>query len=343
MRAALPTWLRRMTLAVGFIALAVIAVQVGFGPFRIDGFGVRFSSHSLARPVLVFIVAAVVLLRGADRQAAIGDLRRLSSGFDGAAPWFALVAALGALTAGLVWGTRAAGGSDSYCYIGQAEEFAAGRAILREPLATVVSLPRVDLVFAPVGFVPSPSGGAVPMCAPGLSLVMALAWTIGGERFLHLVVPTFGALSVWATFLLGRRLYRATAGAWAAILLCVQSRVPLPSRATDERRAGGGALVSRPGLDRPRRCARSLGCRRGCVAGDPDSSEHRAGPPSARRLSRNHDRTAGRRALCRRIGSRLCAAGVAESDPLRVALAHRIWRSRRALLAGKRHAECVAL
>ena len=219
MRAALPTWLRRLVLAVGLGALAVIAVQCASGPFRVDALGVRFSSRSLVRPVLVLLAAAAVLLRRSDRQATLADLRHLDAGLERAAPWMALAAAIGALAAGLLWGTRAAGGSDSYCYIGQAEEFAAGRAILHEPLAATVSLPRADLVFAPVGFVPSPKGGAVPMCAPGLSLVMAIAWKAGGERALHAVVPALGGLCVWCAFLLGRRVSGATAGAWAAILL----------------------------------------------------------------------------------------------------------------------------
>jgi hypothetical protein len=219
MMAALPSWLRRVVLGVGLVALAVTAVQVGIGPFRVEAYGVRFSSSSLVRPVLVFLLTAALLSRRSDRGATLADLRRLDGWLDRVAAWIALAAAMGALAAGLVWGTRAAGGSDSYCYIGQAEEFAAGRAILREPLATAVALPRPDLVFAPVGFVPSPRGGAVPMCAPGLSLVMAAAWKAGGARALHAVVPVLGALCVWCAFLLGRRLWGATAGAWAAVLL----------------------------------------------------------------------------------------------------------------------------
>ena len=106
------------------------------------------------------------------------------------------------------------------CYIGQAEEFAAGRAILVEPLASRIALPREDLVFAPVGFIPAPrGGGAVPMCAPGLSLIMAVAWKAGGMRALHLVVPALGALAIWGAYLLGRRVHSATAGACAAVLL----------------------------------------------------------------------------------------------------------------------------
>ena len=158
--------------------------------------------------------------RRVDRAAAFSDLAALDRMLERCAPWIAAIAAAAAIFVGVVWGTHAAGGSDWYCYIGQAEEFAAGRAILIEPLAREVALPRPDLVFAPVGFVPSPRGGAVPMCPPGLSLVMAPAWLAGGETALHAVVPCFGALAVWCAFVLGRRVQNATAGAAAAVLLC---------------------------------------------------------------------------------------------------------------------------
>ena len=272
MRRALPATLRRLLLAVGLIALIVAAVQISIGGFRIDVFGLRLSNRSLARPLLLVLLVAGVVLRRADRAATLIDLERLDRLLGRGAPWIAAAAAGAALAIGFVWGTRAAGGSDSYCYIGQAEEFAAGRAILIEPLARQVALPHADLVFAPVGFVPGPTGGAVPMCAPGLSLVMAVAWKVGGDATLHAVVPGFGALCVWCAFLLGRRLHSPIAGASAAILLCLSpvflyqlvqpmSDVPaaalwsaalvLVARETPRGQIGGGVLASLAILTRP--------------------------------------------------------------------------------------------
>ncbi len=210
--------LRRLVLVAVVLATLVTALQLTLGGVELAIGGVRLSNHSLIRPVLVAI-AGVVLLWWKYADDVARDLVAVDRALERAAPWLGLTAAVAALAVGVVWGTRAAGGSDWYCYIGQAEEFAAGRAVLREPLARTIPLDRPDLVFAPVGFVPAGKGGAVPMCAPGLSLVMAPAWRLGGEFALHLVVPFLGALTVWATYVLGRRMHSAIAGAAAAVLL----------------------------------------------------------------------------------------------------------------------------
>ena len=211
--------LRRPAIAVFFVALIALAVQVAAGGFRFDVFGIRLSSNSWLRPVLVLLLIGAFLFRAATRARAVADLRAVDTFVERVSPVIAAAAAAAALAVGVFWGTRAAGGSDSYCYIGQAVEFAHGRATLVEPLAERVAVHRADILFAPVGFVPGARGGAVPMCAPGLSLLMAPAWRLGGDFLLHLVVPTLGALAVWLTFLLGRGLEGPTTGLCAAILI----------------------------------------------------------------------------------------------------------------------------
>jgi hypothetical protein len=117
------------------------------------------------------------------------------------------------------WTSRAAGGSDSSCYVLQAEAFAHGHASLHSPIAALLpDLPNA--IFAPTGFVPSPRafGDAVPICAPGLALAMAgpfLLWP--GTVFL--VVPVAAAWLVWLTFQYARRVGDDVAGAGAAILV----------------------------------------------------------------------------------------------------------------------------
>ena len=59
----------------------------------------------------------------------------------------------------------------------------------------------------------------MPLCPAGLSLLMAAAVALGGERALFLVVPLLGALAVWCAFLIGRRLGGPVAGAASAVLL----------------------------------------------------------------------------------------------------------------------------
>jgi len=135
----------------------------------------------------------------------------------------ALAVALATLAVGIAWNTAAAGGSDSHCYAGQARMFAGGALTLAPPIEMPVPWPGAAATFAPSGFAPGPgaSGASVPLCPPGLSLMMAAALVIGGERAIFLVVPMLGALAVWCAFLIGRRLGSPAAGvASAALLAC---------------------------------------------------------------------------------------------------------------------------
>ena len=108
---------------------------------------------------------------------------------------------------GLRWGSFVAGGSDSYCYLHQAQRWASGRLQVAEPMALEAPWPDAPLTFAPAGHRPSPTvpGAFVPICPAGLSIVMAAFVAIGGIGAAFLVVPLFGALLVWATFLAGVR------------------------------------------------------------------------------------------------------------------------------------------
>src|SRR5688572_11341507 len=92
------------------------------------------------------------------------------------------VLAIAAMVVGIQWGTFVAGGSDSYCYVHQAEVWASllrqgvgGQAGLQtpEPLATQAPWPNAALTFAPAGHLPSPTsaGAIVPICPAGLSIV----------------------------------------------------------------------------------------------------------------------------------------------------------------------------
>lgn len=116
-----------------------------------------------------------------------------------------LLAAVVAL--GIRWGTFVAGGSDSYCYLHQAQRWASGRLQVPEPLALDAPWPDAPLTFAPAGHLPSPTvpGAVVPICPAGLSIAMAPLVAIGGIRAAFLLVPLFGALLVGATCAAGSR------------------------------------------------------------------------------------------------------------------------------------------
>jgi hypothetical protein len=134
------------------------------------------------------------------------------------APAIAMAAALAALAIGIRWGTFAAGGSDSSCYMNEARLFSRFTTSIAQPLAVSAPWPRAAWTFTPAGHLPSPRrpGAIVPMCPPGLPIVMAIARWIRAEL---LVVPLFGALAVWLTFVLGRRIEGALTGAAAAVLV----------------------------------------------------------------------------------------------------------------------------
>jgi hypothetical protein len=131
--------------------------------------------------------------------------------------WLALGLAAIVVAAAVRYNTSAAGGSDSYCYVEQAERWASGT--MTTPIAPGESFPwaHVALSLAPTGFIPSPihEGAIAPICPAGLSLAMAVPLVAGLPRAsVFYVVPLSAGLAVWCVFLMGRRL----ASEWTALL-----------------------------------------------------------------------------------------------------------------------------
>jgi hypothetical protein len=137
----------------------------------------------------------------------------------------ALLAA-GVFAVGIHWGTFAVGGSDSYCYVHQAERWATGTLQVAEPLALEAPWPDAPRTFAPAGHIPSPTvrGAYVPICPAGLSIFMAPAVRVGAVvgwvDAVYVVVPLFGALLVCATYVLGSRFSRRVGLASALLVAC---------------------------------------------------------------------------------------------------------------------------
>ncbi len=201
-----------MTAAWSFVALLSGGVAVHAGPLVL-------SSRDPLRPLviaLVLLAAARVLLGGAEFRRGV---RAVTGEGDRLPARIAFASAAAVLIVAVAWNTRAAGGSDSSCYVLQAEAFARGRLALASPLSGVLP-DATPAMFAPIGFVPSPVApfAAVPICAPGLALVMTAA-SLAAPGAVFLVVPAFAALAVWLTFLLGREIDDGVTGAAAAVLL----------------------------------------------------------------------------------------------------------------------------
>ncbi|MDO8680957.1 MAG: glycosyltransferase family 39 protein [Acidobacteriota bacterium] len=151
-------------------------------------------------------------------------MTRLRPGYGGqglVAAIVAIIAALGLAGFGIAKGTWAVGGSDSSCYALMADAFAHARWQPTSPLAIQAPWPDAARSLAPGGFIPSPvrADAASPICAPGLSVLMAPLVAIAGPDAIFVLSPIAGALLVWCAFLLARRLAGGLAGATAAVLV----------------------------------------------------------------------------------------------------------------------------
>ena len=69
-----------------------------------------------------------------------------------------------------------------------------------------------------------------PISGPGLPLPMATFKTIGGQTVAFVVAPLTGALLVWTTFLLGRRVQSDAIGLAAAWLVATSPTFLIMSR-----------------------------------------------------------------------------------------------------------------
>jgi hypothetical protein len=209
----------RLLVFAAAIAGAWAAVTLISGGFTLHGGPLVLSSRDPVRPLLAaaaLLAAARLLLSHAEFVSAAtlvtGDRDRVAARI-------ACAAAAGVLAFSIAWSSRVAGGSDSSCYLLQADALAHGRATLSNPAALV--LPDAPgAVFAPIGFMPSRvrPAEAVPICGPGLALLMAGALRIHRDA-VFLIVPAFAALLVWLTFVFGRRVDDEVTGACAAVLL----------------------------------------------------------------------------------------------------------------------------
>jgi hypothetical protein len=88
------------------------------------------------------------------------------------------------------------------------------------PIAAQVPWPDALATFTPFGYAPVANENAIaPVTGPGLPLLMASVKSVASQAGAFLVVPITGALLVWATFLLGRRVATGAVGLGAAWLV----------------------------------------------------------------------------------------------------------------------------
>ena len=218
------TWLRdgvllRALLAIAAALLFVAAAVTITGDISFRAGPLPVRAHNAAGPfagALVLVLSAWIAARS--------DLRKSLAWWwafiERRAALMALALASLALMIGMNWGTFAAGGSDSYCYLNQAELFARGEVRDFEPLATDPAWPGSADAFVPVGHNPSPAmaGSFVPMCPAGYPLLLAMTRVAAGRSAMFWVTPVFGVMCVWFAFVLGSRAGGPAAGILAAAL-----------------------------------------------------------------------------------------------------------------------------
>jgi len=132
----------------------------------------------------------------------------------------ALLAAAATTIVALRYGSRVAGGSDSYGYVSQAQLWREHSFLVRDPIFAASPWPFALETWTPLGYAPGPHrDGIVPAYPPGLPLVMAAAQLVGGYCSAFLVTPIAAGVCVLATYLLGARVLGRRAPALSAALL----------------------------------------------------------------------------------------------------------------------------
>jgi hypothetical protein len=210
-----------MSLAILLVAGAALlwAVVDGVtGGFAVGTSWFRVSSHSALRPFLAAVILAGIYAARYRRH------WRTDAGVLAGLPWPRIIAGVctaAAFVIGVEWGTFIGGGPDASGYVSQADKWVKGD--VTAPVPEWAQHARWENAVgssAPVGYIPDPQKKRfVPVYSPGFPLVMALFERIGGRDAVFYVVPLFGSLAVWATYLLGRRLGGSWAGAIAAVLM----------------------------------------------------------------------------------------------------------------------------
>jgi hypothetical protein len=144
-----------------------------------------------------------------------------------------LALAIATVAAGVTFGSKAAGGSDSYGYISEADLWLSGRLWVSQPWVQEVPWGNPTWSFTPLGYKPGPGRwlveppiavpprdrwAIVPTYSPGLPLLMAAAKRLAGHRAVFWVVPLLGGALVLATYGLGVRVGSPGAGLLASWL-----------------------------------------------------------------------------------------------------------------------------
>ncbi len=228
----------RRLISHGLLTVAVLTglwtfVLATFGGFTVKAAGARISAHSPVRSLGVMLLAAVAYvaligIRGAaDELSAVSrGLNRMVTSVSGLA--LASTIAISMVAVGVLYGAQAAGGSDSYGYLSEADLWLSGDIAIRQPWVASVPWPDAAATFSPLGYLPravkrgntvsEDPTAIVPKYSAGFPLLMAAAKRLAGYCAMFWVVPFSGGILILATFGIGRRLGEPGAGLLAGWL-----------------------------------------------------------------------------------------------------------------------------
>jgi hypothetical protein len=186
------------------------------GGIRFELGPVRISSRNPVRPAFLALVLAAIVWRFGFQEWLGIQVRRLDARARVIQSVVVGLAAAGVLAVGVVYGVRAAGGSDPQGYVSQSWLWLQGNLRLDHRFSQAMPWPDAPGSFAPLGYRTRDGEWLVPTYAPGLPLLMA-----GGRLFSpcgpYLVTVICGALLVVLTYLLGRKYFSGGAGLVAAL------------------------------------------------------------------------------------------------------------------------------
>ena len=205
-----------LLIAAGVLAAWALVVAMT-GGVRFDIGSLRVSSRDPLRPALLSLLLAVIAWRLAYVDWLEARMRETTASARIAASVSVSIAAACVVVLGLVYGVRAAGGSDPLGYVSESALWLEGRLKIDQSFAVTMPWPHAEDTFIPLGYRPAAGHVMVPTYPPGLPLLMA------GTRLIsacgpYLIAPISGGLLVAFTYLLGRRYFSRTVASLAAVL-----------------------------------------------------------------------------------------------------------------------------
>jgi len=176
------------------------------------------SSHEPRRPLLFLGIALSAWMLTTSAQGSARVWQRLIAPLQDHRTAAALAVLV--MWLGFTYGTKIAGGADSYGYVSQADLWRRGQLTRPEPWIDQVPWPNAASTFAPLGYRTSTDGHTtVPSYPPGLPILMAGAAVVAGHCAMFWIGPISAALMILGTFALGRRLSHPRVGLVAALLV----------------------------------------------------------------------------------------------------------------------------